>query len=326
MPTTTEAIATTWSVSCRGAHPKYWLPATDVQRWEFTLGPALNDSGNTGSSVVYLSTIRLEVQVVDNSEQTEPRLYLMGAGVSFPEHLTVQSIDILTACRTICSNLPQLDLETFPENLRSKCQSLWPLYQESRGRADNYRDVAQAVVDAAIAAPPVAWMTSGHPVIFDSVSKILLESGRARGWIVQVVPAVSCIDTILAEVEYDPADGLVVYEATGLVMRRLPLVPSFATMLLQPSAFNSDISHYSTEWSPNLAPLRDYLLQFYRPEHKCAFVRSYSVHGGPARITWIELASMASAPFDAVAGSTLFVPSAVSEPSPGRRGEDLPLA
>jgi hypothetical protein len=256
---------------------------------------------------LYDGSLQIQAPAEDHGHLTKPHLYLVGAGISFPDHLTLESIEIMASCTLICSNLPQSGLETFPEHLRSKCQSLWPIYQDNRNRADNYKDVAQAVIDATVAKPPVAWMTSGHPLIFDSVSQILLKAGRTRGWNVRVVPAISCIDTILAEVKYDPANGLLIYEASGLVLRRLPLIPSFATLLLQPSAFGSEVAHYSSNWMPDLAPLRDYLLRFYGPKQECAFVRSHSMLGGNAQIYSIDLADMASAPFEAIAGSTLFL-------------------
>jgi len=246
----------------------------------------------------------------DRDLLTPTHLYLLGAGVSFPEHLTLQSLEILSTCNRICSNLPQSELDALPENLRAKCVSLWPLYQENRNRSENYGDVAQAVLDAVAAEPPVAWMTPGHPLIFDSVSQTLLESGRARGLNVRVVPGISCLDTILAEIGYDPAGGLLVYEATSLVMGGLPLMPAMGTLILQPSAFGSDLTHYSTEWTPDLAPLRDHLLQFFEAKHRCAFVRSYSQFSGPAQVHWRELGDLTSISFNAVAGSTLFLPPA----------------
>ncbi len=241
-----------------------------------------------------------------------PRLYLLGAGVSFPEHLTLQTLDILAICNRICSNLPQSDLDLLPGDLRANCRSLWPIYQENRNRADNYAEVSLAVLEAAAAEPPVAWLTPGHPLIFDSVSQNLLKSGRDRGWNVQVVAAISCIDTILAELGYDPANGLLIHEAYGLVMRQLPIVPSSATLLLQPSAFGSDLTHYHSKWTPDLSPLRDYLLQYFEPDHACAFVRSHSLQGAPSQICWKQLGALASATSDEVAGSTLFLPPAQS--------------
>jgi len=234
----------------------------------------------------------------------------MGAGVSFPDQLTLQSLEIMNTCVRICSNLPPEDLDALPEHLRSKSVSLWDTYQENRDRTDNYCDVAASVMAAAAANPPVAWLTPGHPLVFDSVSQKLLRDGRAQGWNVEVVPAISCFDTILAEVGYDPANGLFVYEAYSLVMAGVPLSPWVANLLLQPSAFGTDLAHYQSEWMPDLAPLRDYLLQFFGPHQPCAFVRSRTMRGGPTNIFWCSLDQMTTVTFQSIAGSTLFIPPA----------------
>jgi hypothetical protein len=257
-------------------------------------------------------------------------LYILGAGVSFPEHITVQTLRILNLCKRICSNLPQVELDKFPENLRAKCTSLWPLYQEDRTRSDNYNDVAEAVLAATASDRPVAWLTPGHPLIFDSVSQTLLQNGPRRGFRVDVGPAISCIDTIMSQLGYDPANGLLIQDATSVVMRNLPLTPSSALLLFQPSAFGSPLTHYESDWSADLSPLRDYLCRFYPPHHPCAFVRSFSPQGGPAQVNWCAIGEITAAPFEVVAGTTLFVPAlgaapavtagarspAVAEPSP----------
>lgn len=240
-------------------------------------------------------------------------LYLVGAGVSFPDHLTLQTIEILTACKKIYTNLPASDLEALPLNLRTKCLSVWSLYQENRAREENYNDIAQAVLDGAADSRPCAWMTPGHPMIFDSVTQTLLKAGRTLGWTVLVVPGISSLDTILAEVGYDPADGLLVHEATALVFQGLPLLPSFAALLLQPSAFGTSATHYSDEWRADLSPLRDYLLRFYSAEHACAFVRSSSTSGELPAISWQQVGDLTSVPTEALVGSTLFVPRVVDE-------------
>lgn len=243
-----------------------------------------------------------------SQDQGDADLYLLGAGVSFPEQLTLQAIAILTACKRICSNLPENVLALLPEDLRANCVSLWPLYQDNRHRDENYRVVAEAVIDSAAEHRPVAWMTPGHPLVFDSVSRTLLQAARARGWKVSVIPGISCIDTICAEIGYDPAGGLVIHDATSLAMGNIPLLPSLAALLLQPSAFGSALAHYSSEWTPNLSRLSDHLLQFYSPAHRCAFVRSASHKGGLSQVRWYELSQLNAAPFDVVVNSTLFLP------------------
>ena len=155
------------------------------------------------------------------------------------------------------------------------------------------------------------WMTPGHPFVFDSVSQKLVERSRALGWQVQVVPGISSLGTLMAELAYDPCYGLLVHEATSVVRGNLPLLPSVATVLFQPSVFGSDLTHHSKDYSgPNLRELRDHLLRFYPPQHECAFVYSASSRRDRPRIVWETLENLDSVPHASLRGATLFVPAA----------------
>jgi tetrapyrrole methylase family protein/MazG family protein len=245
------------------------------------------------------------------SQRSNVDVYLVGAGIIFPEHLTIETVEILTLCKRIGTNLPEAILEGLPEDLRAKCVSLWSLYQDGRIRTENYLDVFHAIVELTEVDTPIAWLTPGHPIIFDSVSAALLTEGKSRGWNVRVIPAVSSIDTMLAELGYDPAHGMLIHEATGLVRRRIPVVRSVALMLLQPAVFDVNIAIIAGDSAgPDLSPLRDYLCEFHDADHICAFIRSASQPSERDLITWTALRDLASVPYHRVAGSTLFVPPA----------------
>ncbi len=251
------------------------------------------------------------VETSTGTSSANADLYILGAGVSFPEHLSIETIEILGHCGMICTNLQEKHLSLFPPDLRLKCKSLWGLYLDGRPRSENYLDVVEEVLRITETTRPTAWLTPGHPLIFDSVSAALLSRGRAKGWSVCVLPAISCLDTILGDVEYDPARGLFVYEATGLVRRNVGIPPNTPVLLLQPSVFNIDHALLSVNTEgPNLSPLRDYLLNFYDRSHRCAFVRSASRLSGPAQIVWREIGDISSLPYRDIAGSTLFIPNA----------------
>lgn len=236
-------------------------------------------------------------------------LYLLGAGVAFPEHLTVQTLEILSSCQRICTNLPESWLGGVPNDLREKFISFWELYQDGRLRHENYRDVTEAVISEVEKSRPVAWLTPGHPMVFDSVSKALLTAADSRNWNVSVVPAISCIDTLLAEVSYDPANGLAIFDATGVVRRNVPIINTAAMILLQLSVFMSERAHLTLEGdAPNLGALRDYLLNHFPSVHRCAVVRSATGAGQAPQITWVPLNDLASVPAELVAGASLFVP------------------
>jgi len=236
-------------------------------------------------------------------------LYLVGAGVLFPNHITLQTLEILNSCKRVYTNIQESNLAGLPSEIRSKCVTLWPMYQDGRLRRENYSDVSKYILSAAELESPIAWLTPGHPVVFDSVTQLLLAGGRERGWNIPIIPGISCVDTILAEVGYDPASGLLIHDTTSLVNMDFPLTPSIALLLLQPSTFNTDRSHFTTKTSaPNLAPLGDYFLRAYPPDHLCAFVRSATTEG-PAQVLWTDVAKLSTVPFLSVAGTSLFVPA-----------------
>ena len=147
---------------------------------------------------------------------------------------------------------------------------------------------------------------------FEPLPPPLYESG-ALPWEVRVIPAVSSIDTLLAELRYDPASGLLVHEATALVNKRIAVPRSIALLLLQPGVFQVDVaivSDFGNAVVPDLAPLRDYLLEFCPEDHRCAFIRSSSKVGERDLITWQKIRDFASMPYTLVAGTTLYVPPA----------------
>ena len=240
---------------------------------------------------------------------TKTQLFILGAGIQFPTHLTVETIEALSECKAVYSNLPQELLSLLPEGISDKSVSLWPLYKDRRRRVENYQDVINKVLYETESVGSVAWLTRGHPVVFDSVTTALIRHGRSHKWAVRVKPAISSIDTTLAELAYEPAGGLMILEATGLVRRQVRLNPDMATLLFQPSAFNTEFAHLTREsLEVNLAPLQEYLSQFFPSEHPCAFVFSPERASNEGRTTWVHLIDLAHTEVDAIAGSSLFVP------------------
>jgi uncharacterized protein YabN with tetrapyrrole methylase and pyrophosphatase domain len=244
-------------------------------------------------------------------------LYVLGAGVAFPEQLTVQTIACLEHSLRVYTNLPETKLTSLPGDLRTKCVSLWSLYLDGRRRVDNYSDVIARVVQGAERERPIAWLTPGHPLLFDSVSQALVEVAKTRGWSTSVVPAISSVDTLLVDVGYDPASGLFIHEATAVVRRGIAMDPTIASMLLQPGVFNSDKAHLTLDAQmPDLTPLRDHLLRFFGPDHRCAFVRSASSGESEPCVRWVAVAEIAQLAYEEFAGTTMFLPRAVRENAP----------
>jgi hypothetical protein len=239
-----------------------------------------------------------------------PRIYLLGAGIRFPSHLTFETVEVMEKCTHVFTNLPEHLLDRLDGRLRAKCVSLWSLYQDDRFRSDNYRDVIARVLDVASREKPVAWLSPGHPVIFDTVSAGLHEASSQRGWGIRAVASVSCIDTLLADLGYDPAQGLLIHDATTVVRSRIALCPCISTLLLQPSVFDSDLPQISsTSQAPTFTALGEYLCQYYPAHHRLGFLRSSTDFRRPHKATWVNISEFESLSFTEVRGSSLFIPA-----------------
>jgi hypothetical protein len=183
------------------------------------------------------------------------------------------------------------------------------MHVQGAKRINNYRAIAEHVLKGFETVHSIAWLTQGHPRVFDSVSAMITAGAIGMGVNVVTLPGVSCIDTLIADVGVDPASGLVVHEATSFVRRGVRAIPEFALLLLQPSSFMSDTANYSPDKEqPNFEPLVNHLLNFYPPAHEVLFVRSSMLPGFPCETVSCTVGTLSSADFRVVAGSTLFVP------------------
>lgn len=243
------------------------------------------------------------------SERTE--VILVGAGVSFPDHLTAEALGALGQSRKIFTIVPDEYVSQLPSDLREKCVSLWHLYDPSRKRRENYKDVIETIAGNLVGGSSIAYLTPGHPLIFDSVAEGLRLRASVGGFAIRIIPGVSCIDTILADVGYEPANGLVIHEATVVVAQGLPLDADMATILLQLGVFGTEYPRLSGEDPlPDLSSLRDHICRYYPADLQVAFVLSRWGIYGKCSVAWTPLNSMLEVRKELIEGSSLFIPRA----------------
>ena len=248
---------------------------------------------------------------VQNNDTASADLLIVGAGVNFPEQLTAEALEALTCCEAIFTIVPPASLGQLPSHVRQKCVSLWPVYEAGRKRRKNYEAAVEAIWQRIAAGQTIAYLTPGHPLVFDSVSEGLRLRAAADGFRVRVVPGISCIDTILADVGYEPANGLVVHEATAVVQQKIPLDARFAFILLQLGVFGTDYARLSGEEPlPDLAPLQEHVRTYYPSGMAVAYVRSRWGASSPGSVTWTKVDSMVDIPKELVDGTSLFIPRA----------------
>jgi precorrin-6B methylase 1 len=236
-------------------------------------------------------------------------IVIVGSGIKVPDHLTVETIRVLANAPEIWTNLPEREHAELARVIGKAPLSLWPFFQPDRPRIANYEAITAHLVERARAVRQVAYLTQGHPLVLDRVATELMRQGKNGGVpVIGVLPGISSIDTILADIRYEPARGLQVCDATNFVRRDMKIDGRAGLLLLQPGVFGSDMPRLTSDApAPSLTALRDALCKVYPPGHPAILIRSGTARMERQRFQ-TTVGELDDVPPKALAASTLWVP------------------
>lgn len=183
-------------------------------------------------------------------------------------------------------------------------------YEWSSDRVGTYKRIAATVLDAAITRPPVALMVYGHPLVLALPSQIILRIAPMLGLRAIVLPAVSALDCLMADLGVDLVSiGVQSHEATDLLLYQRPLVPEMATVLWQVGSLETRLhSTGATSRPERLRGLVDYLRRFFPDDHEVVSVCSSVVDDAPSTIRRHHLSELPRSSAELHGGVTLYLP------------------
>ena len=124
--------------------------------------------------------------------------------------------------------------------------------------------MAIRVVEAALDHPPVTFAIHGHPLIAVHPPFLVLEMANALGLRVEVLPGISAIDTLLADLRIDPVvHGVQMYEATDLLLRRRPLQNDVPAIIWQVGTLETGLHSQRVSRPERFARFLAHLRQYY---------------------------------------------------------------
>jgi uncharacterized protein YabN with tetrapyrrole methylase and pyrophosphatase domain len=172
-----------------------------------------------------------------------------------------------------------------------------------------YRRMASEVVAAALEHPPVAFVTYGHPRMLCYPTTLIERAAQVLDLKVQVLPGISFLDTLLADLHVDPGfDGLQVYEATDLVVRQRPIQTDANCVIAQAPIV---LDAYNSPKAPahdDLTLLQEHLLKFYPADHQAIVVVSRTHPLLQPIDRAIPIGKLADALREGAGVATLFIP------------------
>jgi hypothetical protein len=241
-------------------------------------------SHRTGSLVVIGLGIRvmgqLTVEAIAWLEKAEALLYVVGDPVA--EHL-VRSFNPTAAA------------------------SLAVYYKEGEARATAYDAMVDHVLGCVRRGDLTVLACYGHPGVCAYAPRESIRRARAEGFPAVMLPAVSSLDCLFADLGVDPADGgCQTYEALDFFENVSPLDPSSHLVLWQVGAFgdlcNRSLGHHSL----HLPLLVKKLSTVYPALHVVTLYEASPVFGRAPVTKQVPLESVPFAPM--TSATTLYVP------------------
>lgn len=159
-------------------------------------------------------------------------LTVVGTGIMFPSQMTFQAADAIRAADVTLFNVGNhtLTVDWIQENATSAID-LYDYYDHGKSRQHTYDQMVEAILDQLRAGENVVAAFYGHPGVFVGPGFEAIKKARKEGYEASMLPGVSAVDCMFADLEFDPAPyGCAMVEASDYVLMernydsRMPLI------------------------------------------------------------------------------------------------------
>jgi len=243
-------------------------------------------------------------------------IYIVGLGILNVDHVTRETEGVLRRCHEVLYVDTGVATKAFLEGLCPRITDLYQTsYAEDSPRLDAYHHMAARVVDAAMAHPPVAFAMHGHPIVGVYAPFLIRDMARMLDLKVQVLPGISAMDCLFAELMVDPCvSGMQMYEATDLLLRRRTLHPDVPALIWQIGNVETRLHTSRVSKPERFERFRAFLMRFYPPAHPVTAYYAAPHPLMPSTVLSFPLSEMCVDAYRLHAGFTLYVPPVAEKP------------
>jgi hypothetical protein len=192
-------------------------------------------------------------------------------------------------------------------------RDLYALYGNHKPRIDTYNDMIDEMVMPVREGKTVCGVFYGHPGVFVHPGHKAIGILRAEGYRAQMLPGISALDTLFADLGVDPSVvGCVTYEATDMLLRNRPLIRESHAIVWQIGCVGDFGFNFGGYENRHLRVLVDFLEQAYSPEQIVTHYQGSQYPVCPPQIERLPLAELADARVTGI--STLYIPPVQKQP------------
>jgi uncharacterized protein YabN with tetrapyrrole methylase and pyrophosphatase domain len=231
-------------------------------------------------------------------------LVVVGTGIA-PDQVTGESRAWIEKADRVLYVVYDTATEALICRLNPRAESLATHYAEGKSRAATYTEMVDRILAEVHAGHTVCAAFYGHPGIFVYPSHAAIRRARREGYDAVMLPAVSSLDCLFADLGLDPAHGCQMLDASDVVLCERPLDTSCAVILWMVGLFGVATFREGGDVT-RLPILVAYLRRFYDADHEVIVYQAAAGDDVPAVVERVRLEDLpkVAVPF----GATLCIP------------------
>ncbi|HEY7199272.1 MAG TPA: SAM-dependent methyltransferase [Candidatus Dormibacteraeota bacterium] len=162
------------------------------------------------------------------------RLVVIGSGIRAIGQFTLEAEAYLRWADVVYYNVIDEATARWIVERSARAVDLYALYDDDKPRTTSYLQMAELMLRSVREGLNVAAVFYGHPGVFVHASHRAIALARREGHAATMLPAVSALDCLFADLGVDPCEpGCQVVGATDLLLRRRPLLTESNVVILQ---------------------------------------------------------------------------------------------
>ncbi len=234
-------------------------------------------------------------------------LVIVGSGITGANHLTAEAAAHIAGADRVLYCVADLAIERRLRCLNNDAEDLCVFYGDNKPREQTYEQMVTRILEVLRNHERVCVVFYGHPGIFVLPSFKAVEVARNEGYRARMLPAVSSLDCLFADVGVDPSrHGCQIVEATDMLVRSKRPDISAAVVIFQ-AGFVGDLGYSMRGYDDrNISVLAEYLGSFYGEDYEVIVYEAAQYPVCRPRVQRVKLSELPDANLSGI--STLYIP------------------
>jgi precorrin-2 methylase len=196
-------------------------------------------------------------------------LVVVGTGITAVSHMTLEAIGHIKAADVVFYVLPNGVTAAHVRQLNANAIDLRGYYGDDKERRTTYLQIAEVMLRQVRQGRRVVGVFAGHPGFLVMAARRALAIADMQGYEAQLLPAVSSIDCLFADLRIDPGLRGVQILKAGLVLRKeVALATTGHVILLQVDSVGDGTFSFGGFKHPRHEPFIERLIEQYGARHE----------------------------------------------------------